>query len=379
MGSFSFRKIDWAKSWPLFLVWGLCLPQALKGVDFSGYLRTVSGLVSSGFNNLPYPIEMGKNGDFFQSPITTLLLVPFSILPLTLSKIVFSALLSLSLFWLAKDLDLKNLPRPAIWTLLFLFAHALSDVFLSLNLVFASFILLWFSHRLSLKESEGNKTMAGFIFSLAIALRISPLLLVPFFFFSKKRRVVLVWTALFLGLETLTTFIFLPSGSNWWNGWLRALPLYSQAADVFTSTFQTPLSIVDRLAHFLFGVPKSRLGFFEVSLGVSYWFLSLWASYRLESQGKFDLAFSIILSVLYVSFSRVWASGLFYTLPLVVLTMKKKLSFSFMLAAVLYALFPQWLWPRPLWNYLTGTLGIQGIILSNIIYLCWKETKLKTL
>ena len=52
-----------------FLVLAICSLQALKGIDFAGYIGTIASARSVGLETPPYPKDIAKHGDYFQSPI----------------------------------------------------------------------------------------------------------------------------------------------------------------------------------------------------------------------------------------------------------------------------------------------------------------------
>lgn len=347
----------------------VCMVQAQKGIDLSGYLWHVSHSIKNGFATLPYPIEKAQNGDFFQSPVTTLILVPFTFLPLAVSKAVFALLNALGLLLFLKSLKVETFSTKNQLVLILFFTHALSDVFLSLNLLFSVCLLLWFSHGFSLSSQRRKRATSGFFFSIALFLRPFPALIFPVFLFSKKRRGALPWIAFFSGLGVGLSFFIFPNPLEWWNGWFSSLALYQDAAYVLAPTFQTPLSNFDRIAYYLFRVPVQNLNILEAIFGFFYLTLSYVFFIKLERRGETDLAFAILLSALYCSFSRLWASGFFYCLPLIALTLEKSRTRFFFILAVGYSLLPKWAWPTETWAYLIGVLGFQGwLIFLSIIY-----------
>ena len=58
----------------------VCLLQAKKAIDFGGYRDAVRASMESGFHRIPYAAgETATQDDYFQSPVTTLLLIPWSL------------------------------------------------------------------------------------------------------------------------------------------------------------------------------------------------------------------------------------------------------------------------------------------------------------
>ena len=361
-----------------YLVLAVCSLQALKGIDFRGYLEALTQARVQGLETPPYPTISAKNGDYFQSPITTILLLPLSYLPLGAGKLIAALYTTLGVLYLLSTLKVGQLPKTIAWALLFLFTHALSDAYLSLNPLFLTAVLLWASHRLSLSNTPKDRILSGFCFSIALALRPFPALLLPFFVFSRQKRKVFPWILFFSILAFFMTFVLLPNPIRWWQTWFQALPLYRFAADVLHPTFQTPLSLVARLSVLGFGFPKENLNLIEGPLAFLYSGLCYFFALRLEREKKPDLAFSLLLTCLYCCFARVWACGFFYCFPFFVLAFSKTRSFWPLVFGLGYALLPQWAWPGDLWGFLMSRMGLQGwFILASLVY-AWNLVRNET-
>ena len=65
----------------------ICLFQSVKQGDFLGYLQVTRSTFNSGFIS-PYKVSELKNGDYFQSPITAVLLAPLAWLPSGIQKLM---------------------------------------------------------------------------------------------------------------------------------------------------------------------------------------------------------------------------------------------------------------------------------------------------
>lgn len=365
-----------------YLVLAICSLQALKGIDFRGYLEALTQARIQGLETPPYPVVSAKNGDYFQSPIATILLLPFSYLPLGVGKLVAALYTTLGLLYLLTTLNASHFSKTTAWALLLLFTHALSDAYLSLNPLFLTVILAWASHRLSLSRHRKDIILSGFYFSIALALRPFPALLIPFFVISREKRKVLPGIIFFTSLIFLLTFLILPNPVLWWERWFQALPLYRHAADVLNPTFQTPLSVIARFFVFGLNLPKDGLGSVEGPLAISYVCLCYFFALRFESDKKHDLAFSLLLSCLYCCFARVWACGLFYCFPFLAWAFSKTESRWPLIFALAYSLLPKWAWPSDWWELLMSRFGVQGwFILASLLFawkLVWNELSLKS-
>ncbi|MFM8268805.1 MAG: glycosyltransferase 87 family protein [Pseudomonadota bacterium] len=331
-----------------------------------------------GLDTPPYPTITAKNGDYFQSPVTTVLLLPLSFLPLGASKFIAALYTTLGIFFLLRSLNASQLDRKTSIALLLLFTHALSDAYLSLNPVFITAVLLWASHRLSLSNEKQSLIFSGLCFTLALALRPFPALLFPFYLFSAQKRKVVPWIVLFGSLSILITFIFLPKPWLWWQSWLTALPLYRHAADVLHPAFQTPLSLVARLFVFGFNFPKEKLGVVEAPLALLYLLFTYGLASQLERRNKFDLAFSLLLASLYCSFATVWACGFFYCFPFVLWAFSQNKNAWPLILSLGYALLPQWAWPSDLWGLMMSRFGLQGLFILAVLILSWKRVRTQT-
>src|SRR5687767_11363892 len=80
--------------WLLALVGTACFFQFPRSVDYVGYLQVVDRAFSSGFTSPPYPQVTARVGDYFQSPVVTLLLVPFTKIPVAAAKLIWALLLA---------------------------------------------------------------------------------------------------------------------------------------------------------------------------------------------------------------------------------------------------------------------------------------------
>jgi len=356
-----------------YLILIICSLQALKGIDLAGYIGTIHSARVVGLETPPYPKGIAKFGDYFQSPITTTLLLPLTYLPIGFSKFLGAIYTTLGVLYLLSPLRVRGLPYKSRWALLLLFTHGLSDAYLSLNPLFVTAVLLWASHVLSLSNHQKDKILSGLCFSVALALRPFPAVLLPFFLINPQKRKVVPWITLFTATALLITFIFLPSPIAWWRSWLQALPLYRDAADIVHPTFQTPLALVTRFFVFGLGFSQQELGFVEWPLAFIYLAICYFFAFALSSKkGKPELAFAVLLSSLYFCFGRIWACGLFYCFPLLAWAFSRTKSYWPLVFSLGYAILPQWAWPTDAWNFLMLKVGLQSwFILASLIY-AWK-------
>lgn len=352
-----------------WLVTLACISQSLRGIDLRGYLDTVQSCANEGFVNPPYPLTRATNGDYFQSPFFTLLLWPFSLTSRLVAKLLFAGFATIFLFVLLGSLEVKRLSKKSQFFLLLLFAHALSDVYVALNPLFLVLGLLWLCHIYSLRHTRFSQSFSGFFLALAILIRVTPALLIPFFLFSPKRRSVLPWTFFFFGFFLVLSYLVLPNADSWWWRWLQSLPLYSQAANVLSPAFQSPLALFSKWLQ-TSGARAQVVEQLDSILGLGIFGLFGVLAFRAEKLGKSDLAFSLLLVALYCSFSRLWASAFLFCLPLFILFLRQGRTSYFGALSILYALLPQWLYPRDLWNYLMSKWALQGIVIIALIAFC---------
>ncbi|NBW99482.1 DUF2029 domain-containing protein, partial [bacterium] len=352
-------------------VWLVCSLQSLKGIDLVGYWRAVAQAWASQLRTPPYPVAVAQNGDFFQSPIAALLILPFTFLPVGIFKFCAWGWSSMGLAYWIKRLRLKSLSVGGGFVLICWFTHSISDVFLSLNFIFMVAVLLWLSHVQSFRPSRGAPVLAGLAFSLALALRPTPVALAPIFFLSDIRRRCLPWIFIFLMVWGLITTQVFPDSFLWWTAWLKALPLYSQAVDPRAATFQTPLANLDRMLTYLLHWAPPSVATAKAFMGIGYWLFASFCALRAEKRGERDLAFALLLSSLYCSFGPVWAAGFFFCLPLFAWALKTEGSVFLWTLTFFYSISPKWLWPAPLWEFGAATLGLPGWLIILNLALCW--------
>lgn len=347
----------------------LCISQAIKGIDLKGYLEIIRACSQDSFVSPPYPTLHAANGDYFQTPFTTMLLYPFSFLPLIISKIIFSGFATGLLIFMIRKLRARSLSPLSQFFLIVFFSHALSDVYLALNPLFWCLGLLWICHSYSLSTKRSHQMVSGASLALSIFLRVIPLMLVPFLVFFPERRKTAWYALLFLALGFSSTLLFFPKPFLWWGHWFTSLGLYSEAAELLSPAFQSPAAVISKWATAL-GASRSTQELLEKGFSLatlsSLFFLSL----KAEKLKRKDLAFALLVSGFYISFSRMWASGLLYCLPLVILVLREERSPVFNFLATCYAFLPQWLYPRTLWNGLMSRWALQGLVISGVLVWC---------
>jgi hypothetical protein len=356
------------KNWILLIVCLLCSIQSLKSIDLRGYIETVSASLSNGLTP-PYPIENASNGDFFQSPVAVLFLMGLSYFPLPIIKLLAFFYTSLGLFYVFKKLRVSELSSVSFWAVVLLFSHSLSDLFLSMNFLFPSFVL-WF-----LGLEFKNSKIAGVLIALAVFLRPPTILLSPFLFFSEETRRTLPYAVLAGAVFLASTFLAFPNPLSWWERWFQALPLYSQAAEILSPSFQSPPAVIQKISLQVFEASRDRASLLSHFFGGLYYLLCLIFAFVLRKRKQGELAFSILLSTLYCSMGRIWVGGFISCLPFLVRTLHKNESTGILLAGVIYTLSQKWIWPLEIWNHLMIDWGAQGLILMSVLLWCWKRTQ----
>lgn len=322
----------------------------------------------------PYPVGTAQNGDFFQSPLATLLILPFTFVSLDIVKGFAWAVNSLGLIYLATKLQVRALPLSSAICLLIWFAHSLSDIFLSLNFIFPVVVLLWIAHEHSLKPGWSPPLVGGFALAIGLFLRPTPILLLPLFLFGGSRRRCIPWLIFFLILGALLTFLVFPNPVLWWSSWIKALPLYAQAVDPRAATFQTPLSNLDRLLTYGMRMSQSAVETFKFVMGFVYWLIALFVSTKAECRNEKSLAFALLLSTLFCSFGPNWSASLFFCFPFFLFALRKGVSSWFWIPTALFGLLPKWLWPSQAWEFGAATLGLPGTLILIALSFCWIRT-----
>jgi hypothetical protein len=243
------------------LVLIVCLLQARKAIDFGGYWHAVRASMESGFHRVPYPAgDTAVAGDYFQSPVTTFLLIPWSVPPEKAAKLLWSFTNLLLVAWLLRVWVREPQHFSHVLFFVMVFAHGLSDVFLSGNINFPLLALLVAGWTLMDRPSTLAQAVGAICLAIAVYIKVVPLILLGFFVLTAqwKKAGYLIGALVVL---LLLTWVALPAGTSlpWWQGWLHALGLYDVATGPERVSYQSPPAAVFRLLDRLTGLPRAQL------------------------------------------------------------------------------------------------------------------------
>ncbi len=310
-----------------------------RSVDFTGYLH----YVAMGLAHPPYPSGAAKLGDFFQSPVVAILLVPFTWLPLGLAKFTWAVMNAAGVVYVARSFATRAPKLSTVVFLLCLLAQPLSDVFLSGNASFLTLALVTFGWR-SLEKNHAVR--GGLALGLAIFVKLLPAVFVVWYLWLRRPRAALA-IAGGAAFWFLGSFLFV--SPEWWRAWIAALPLYPQAAFIGSESFQAPPSAIFRLT-------------LDAELAKSV-ALALQASI-------FCLAFyrrsvPLLLTLFFLGNPYPWALTLLFLYPLLMEMAENEIPLVAWVGVLTYALLPKALWPEALWHQLvTMNLPAYGVLLA---------------
>lgn len=316
----------------------VCFLQFPRSVDFTGYLH----YVARGLSVPPYPVGSASLGAFFQSPVVAVLLVPFTWVPLGVAKFAWAALHAVGIVWLARRFGPRAASLGAIVFLLCLFAHALSDVFLSGNTNITTLLLVVLGWHWIERE---RLALGGLAMGLAVFVKILPVVFLVWYLLLRRPKAVL---AILGGAAFWFCFSLAFVSWEWWKAWLQALPLYEQAANLASESFQAPPSAVFRLS-----------GDVALAKAVA---LALQAS--IFCLAFYRRSFSLLLALFFLGNPYPWALTMLFLYPLVAEMAENGIPTMAWLGALAYALLPKALWPEALWQKLvTANLPAYAILL----------------
>jgi hypothetical protein len=352
-----------------FLVLIVCLLQAKKAIDFRGYWQAVRASVESGFHRIPYPVgDTAVAGDYFQSPVTTFLLVPWSTVPEPAAKVLWALTNLLLLAWLIRTLIREPLGLTQVVFFMLIFAHGISDVFLSGNINFPMLALLVAGWKLMDRPSAFARAAGAACLAVAVYIKVVPLFFLGFFVVTAQWKKVGYLVGALVTLPLLT-WLALPSGTflPWWQGWLQALDLYGAAAGPERLSYQSPPAAIFRLLDLLTDLP--RAGLLSVMNGTALaitgglFVLAVWLWRRGPAhQGVFP----VLLSAFFLGGPYSWALTTLFCFPLVFLATRDGISRLSWAAAVGLALTLKEIWPEPLWNVI-ATWSLPAICLAVLL------------
>ncbi len=251
-------------------------------VDIRVYLAGASRL----FSGTLYTGRTPGSGLFFTyPPISAFFFAPLSLVPLGVAEAVW-ALVNVASLWLLLAVSLKaarpSLARRAVvqWSLILMGpAFVLDPVRLTfaygqINLLLAAAILV----DLTATVRIGSRTLPrGVLTGLAAALKLTPLIFVPFLLLTRQTRAAVTATVTFVACGALMSA--LAPGESW-AFWTRYLGSTERIGRTFSWNNQSVASVLYRFHHR--PVPTGVVVVVEVVIGVAGIALAVWA-YRVSS------------------------------------------------------------------------------------------------
>lgn len=335
----------------------IALSRWTKNIDFWGYWYTARATVDSGFTQINYPTVKARIGDYFQSPTMTVLLAPLAKLPFSVAKALWSLLFYVGLLAFARHYGIARLGWSHALFIVLLFAHPLSDVFLSGNITTLLLLALFFGWRLLHRHETHWQCIGAVLFVLPAFIKILPGFWFLFFLLRRDWRRVAQLSAAALLLVALTASFFGSHTVELFRAWLHAVGIYDQAAYPNWVAFQGPASIVYRwleatqlftLAQ-LFTIEKI---FCMLLLLLCGWKALHTAQASLPATRKSDLILVWILFSQYVSSPFSWVCTLLLSLPLILVAFEMTIPRGAWIAVIVLALLPKDLWPAKVWESL---------------------------
>jgi hypothetical protein len=336
------------------LVLIVCLLQARKAIDFGGYWHAVRASMESGFHQVPYPAgDTAVAGDYFQSPVTTFLLIPWSLPPQKAAKLLWSFTNLLLVAWLLRVWVREPPGLVRTFFLVMVFAHGLSDIFLSGNINFPLLALLVAGWTLMDRSSTLAQAVGAICLAIAVYIKVVPLIFLGFFVLTAQWKKVGYVIGALVGL-LLLTWVALPAGTflPWWQGWLHALGLYGVATGPERLSYQSPPAAVFRLLDGLTGLPRSQLisVMNAVAATVTAGLLGMAVMLWRRSNAAREWAFPVLLAAFFLGGPYSWALTTLFCFPLVYLATREGIPPLAWAVAVILTLILKEIWPKHIWN-----------------------------
>ncbi len=350
------------------LVVFVCFFQFLRSVDFSDYYRRTAEAVAGQFSHSPYPVDKGNWGDFFQSPVVVLGLVPLTFLPLLAAKLIWALGNVASLYYIARRTVERGLDFRQAFFFVLVFAHALSDVFLSGNINMPLFLLCVAGWDLIHRKEIRYELAGGICFGLAILIKVQPAMFLAWFALTNRPRKA-GWIALGVAFLVLLSWLLLPFGTFglWWKGWSHALSLYPFAAGPGLVSYQSPPAVLYRFVNGVFHMsPSSAFSLastFALLIQGSLFVLA-WVFVR-RGADENRVAFPLLCSAFFLGGPFSWALTALFLFPLVYRAAEDSIPWPMWFFAGLYAVIPKALWPAELWQRMAEA-SLPGLCLAGL-------------
>lgn len=275
-------------------------------IDFSVY-HQYSRLLLSGQN--PYDLTSTYNVPFNYPPSSFLLFVPFSLISLIPAQVLFT-FTSIALFTLTsyQFLKLFKLPKYLILILLALLFQNFPVKFTLIlgqsNLIVLSLIFLSYLALIKKKDLK-----SGVFWGLAAAIKMSPLVLIIYFLFTRRLKSLYSGLVTFV-LANLAVIALFPSTIDYF---LERLPVLSRLPAGNTTLYDHSL----RAFLFRLGIPSPELVQTVISALLTI-FISLWYLRRKKQGNNPYLSlkfFSLLLITATISSSFAWQHHFVFTFP----------------------------------------------------------------
>ena len=359
--------------WLFLIVLALCFTQFPRSIDFMDYVNHARWALAEGFMRPPYPVGTAQWGDFFQSPIVVLLLVPLAPFPLPAAKFIWAVLNTAGVSYvLHRTLD-RPIGTSSALFLVLLFAHPISDIYVSGNINFALLVCLLAGWHGLHSPRRTLQALGGGLVALAICIKLQPVLFLAWFVGHKEwPRVgyILLGLLFWIAFSALT----LPHTSfwPWWEGWWHAVGLYHLAAPAGTVSYQSPPAALFRwLTRFTDLSYTDRYHIMSTFAAGAQGLLFLYALGFGKGMNRNTVALPILLSAFFIGGPFSWALTLLFCFPLVYHATKNQIPRLAWIMVVLLATIPKALWPERIWQQLAegnAPAVCIGVILAQCLW-----------
>jgi len=206
----------------------LARESARHSIDFPVYHRAARQILAGNFQLYPqeaYDGHPGPGQGFRYLPAIAFLFLPFGLLPLEWSALVFYVLKLVALWWVG-----ATIARRAGWSGwgpgAFALAFVIVGGYLAEELRFgnAHFFCIWLMALAYDRVESGKVLTPALALAVAIATKLTPLALLAYFALRRRVSVVLATLAM------LVLLVVLPVVATGWSGYVRELRAYSTYA-----------------------------------------------------------------------------------------------------------------------------------------------------
>jgi len=353
--------------WSLGCLFGIvvfvCFLQFPRSIDLRDYLIEANAAWKSSYTQIPYATHQVEQGAYFQTPLLTILLLPWGLLPLWAGKLAWGLFSVLGVLALVRSFPFPTSFGAGVFLLLF-FTYPLSDVFLSGNLNFAMLCCLVFGWHGLEKKDLSSQVQGALLVALAICIKPVALLFPAWFVLNRDwKKAGLVFIGLVgWAIFSYLYFCFFHAGSlwsTWWRLWGQALKYYSHAAGPGRDAFQSPPAALYRalgdLTQFDDSTREKIANVFGLAL-VGLFTLTAWWFKKRDQVGeklRSDFCLALLLLAIYGSTPFSWACTILFLYPLFSLYASRgRIGWAWGLA-IFFALAQKAILPAGLWGIMS--------------------------